>query len=643
MQPLRALLTLLLSLASCAGYGYLCLRLLGHRLRPDLLQLLCAIALGMGVVAYLVLAAGLLGGLHPGVLLVIGGAGWWPALSSLRQVRKLSRPAPGDAEPAGMERWATLLLAGYLGLLALLTLAAALGPLDGLDWDSLSYHLAAPKIYLHDGRISFIAYDSHTHFPFTMEMLYTLGLRFGGAPGAKLFHWAAGWLAALAVGTWTARQEIAGRNAPAWAGPLAAACFASMPIVLWEMGTAYVDLGTALFQFLALAVLVDAVRLREGRPEVAPEGAALAGVLSGFALGTKMTALLQFGLIGLALLWTVARAGTGERRPAFGAALRFGLLGLLVGSPWYVKSWLWTRNPVYPFFFSLFPHSYSWTRQAAEAYGAEQGSFGRGKGASEFLRVFWNLAVHGRAFYINFRSLTGDQIGSLGPVWAGMVPLVLWARGLGWKVWALLFYTLASLGIWFFLSQQSRYLIPLFAPLSAAAAATLAGLPTRTLRAAGGVFMGLAFFMSFGLHAPVGLSALALLSGQASEPDYLRATLPGLYEAAGFVNGLPENSRVALYQETRGFYFDRRYFWANPLQHNLIPYERLQTGDDLARELRRFGITHVLINYDFCRGVEGEKWYRLLADCIQRGRLVEVFRSERAEIGRRGVMVYALQ
>src|SRR5205823_3823427 len=82
----------------------------------------------------------------------------------------------------------------------------ALAPPADLDWDGLSYNLAAPKVYLRDHRIHFIAYDSHTNFPFTVEMLYTLGLAWGGAVAAKLFHWSMAWLTALAVGAWVQRH-----------------------------------------------------------------------------------------------------------------------------------------------------------------------------------------------------------------------------------------------------------------------------------------------------------------------------------------------------------------------------------------------------------------------------------------------------
>src|SRR5262249_59244762 len=96
--------------------------------------------------------------------------------------------------------WVALALVLFCVTLALLTLVPALAPPTDLDWDGLSYHLAAPKLYLRHERLDFIAYDSHTNFPFTVEMLYTLGLGWGDAGAAKLFHLAAGRLTALAAG-----------------------------------------------------------------------------------------------------------------------------------------------------------------------------------------------------------------------------------------------------------------------------------------------------------------------------------------------------------------------------------------------------------------------------------------------------------
>src|SRR5436305_85057 len=128
-------------------------------------------------------------------------------------------------------------------ILGAITLMGALAPPNGDDWDSLTYHLAAPKLYLAHHRIFFVPYDSHTDFPFTMEMLYTLGLAYGGAAGAKLFHWAAGWLTAIGIAAFSRRLFLAregGVVMPIWAPPLAAALFFSIPQVQWQATTAYV-------------------------------------------------------------------------------------------------------------------------------------------------------------------------------------------------------------------------------------------------------------------------------------------------------------------------------------------------------------------------------------------------------------------
>jgi hypothetical protein len=671
-----ALLKLALALAACAGYGAAWLRLLRFPLRRDPLQAIQAIALGMGTLAYLVLAVGLLGWLRAPVLALLVILGWL-LLAILGRGWTPQRPSTTHHSPLTTHHsLITPALWAVLGLIGVATLIFAVRPPDGLEWDSLSYHLAAPKIYLHDGKISHLVYDSHTNFPFTMQMLYTLGLAFGGAAEAKLFHWASGWLTALALAVWTPRLDS---RLPAWTGPAAAAAFVGMPIVLWEMGTAYVDLGTALFQLLALMAVLDGVRLGEaGQAPVDLRCAALAGVLSGFALGTKATALLQFGLLGLGLLWVGARCGKTAWKPALGAALLFGALGLLVGSPWYLKSWLWVHNPVHPFFYRLFPESFSWNDDLRRAYDAEQRRFGiwtllrlhdlpnvdreaesgvgpiadllRPGGVRQLTDVFrlpWDLGLHGRAFYLAPlpKQIVGDQLGSLGPLWVGLLPLALFSRRLGWKAWALVAYTGLSLLGWFLLSQQSRYLMPAFAPLAAVAALVTAGLRSRTLKLAAGVFGVGALAVSLVVFSQLVAWALPYATGREAVAQHLARDpdVGPVYLASEFVNTLPENARVATYEEPRGYYMDRHYFWANPGQHALIDYDRLQDGNALVRRLREFGITHVLINWAFSGGKQEAPYFRLLVQAIEQGRLREVFRTPRAEPWRRGVMVYELR
>ena len=191
-----ALLGFIVVLLAAAGCGMALLRALRAESDSPAEQFVMGAAVGLGLLAYAILAAGLLGYLRlPALLALVLIEGAVGAKSLIAWVRSVART--GGCRQR-LDPVATALLVYCLFITACM-LVGALAPPSGDDWDSLSYHLAAPKIYLAHGRIVFIPYDSHTDFPFTMEMLYTLGLSCGGAAGAKLFHWGAAWLTALGV------------------------------------------------------------------------------------------------------------------------------------------------------------------------------------------------------------------------------------------------------------------------------------------------------------------------------------------------------------------------------------------------------------------------------------------------------------
>jgi hypothetical protein len=319
---------------------------------------------------------------------------------------------------------------------------------------------------------------------------------------------------------------------------------------------------------------------------------------------------------------------------------------VLVACPWYVKNYLWTNNPVYPFFYSLFPDSVYWTREAEAAYQKEQAFFGLGKEPLALLMAPWNLAMKGWAFFTvltrhappgTLPYFDGLQRGGISAAFLALVPLALFTRRWDRRLTGLIGYALALLVPWFFLTQQSRYLLPVAASLAVVAAAVVANLEVDLTRWAAGIFVGVVLL----LHAAWGCDkvlarALPVVSGQVTQSDYLRRTFQA-YEASEFINQLPPGSKVAFFQETRGFYLDRDYLWANPLQNTLIPYRDLKNGVELARFMKeRLGVTHVLFNRVGAEGSKKDAWYRLLQDAIDREELILLHES-------RGVEVYAIR
>ncbi|MGC8834592.1 MAG: ArnT family glycosyltransferase, partial [Armatimonadota bacterium] len=529
--------------AACAGRVVVRRMFGSNALSPGERNLYGA-AVGLGILAYGVLAIGLLGLLKAWILSL-----WIAALAAvgfkehaplahdiLSSVASLKRLTKDD-------KWC-LTACLFLGLFMLL---GATAPPSGSDWDGLSYHLAAPKVYLQQGRIFFIPYDHHTNFPFTVEMLYTLGLALASPGAARVFHTVLGLLCALGIGLFWSR----------FVGPRFAALppliFLSTPLVSWSGTVAYNDLGMALYAFLAAFGV--AAWLDEGRRR----WPLLAGVCAGFALGTKMTAMVPTAILGA---WILALSGkpAGKRLKELAV---FILPAVLIGSPWYIKTWLWTGNPVYPFFYSVFG-GVNWDAEAARMYAQEQGSFGVERGLVSFLMLPYSLTFRPELF-----SKGVGVFGSPGPVYLSCIlPLLPLSRPVNRQIAALSWFSLVYVIVWFFLTQQSRYLLCITPMLSLLAAWTLTrGFFHRRTQAISIFAFALQILVLTLLLFSLIKPSLPAVFGAVSADRYLEQTLD-VYPAQRWINeNTPPSARILLFEETRGFYLDRPYMWANPGHH----------------------------------------------------------------------------
>jgi hypothetical protein len=580
MAALGALALVAVIIAAAFGAGACLLaRLPGWQSRWE--RFVYATALGLGILAYAVLGVGLVGWLRLPVVLTI--IGFMLACHIARPKAESGPEASADVQQPSPAIWAAALCLSAIALLALL---AALVPPGETDWDGLSYHLAVPKIYVRAGGIHYIGWMSHSNFPFTWEMLYTVGLMLHGAGLAKLMHWLAACLTA-AAGYFIARQ-MAGRRA----GLLAACCCACMPLAAWQATVAGNDLAASLYTVLSLGAFLH------WRRDGGTGWLLTCGALAGFAAGCKMTAVLVIAFLALA---TTVESSKGRRLTH---AAQFLALSLAIASPWYIKSAVWTGNPVYPFFYHLFGGKY-WSASAAAQYSQEQISFGMGRGPLAFLLLPWNLTMHGSRFS-NLPGLAFTIITqSLGPLLLAMVPLV-WLSRLKRDEKILLVYSAVALAAWFWMSQHIRYVLPIGAVLC-----VMAGIGAERAAQAGiGKVVGLAY-VSAGLWTAFGLGLGVIDSSSAAlglekESNYLARTLR-VYPMVEKVNSLPENAKVIMYGETRGFYFDRDYMWGNH-HHEMLRYDRMTHARELAQAYRDYRATHVLMTRSFLDAVrKGEQ------------------------------------
>ena len=113
----------------------------------------------------LVYAAGMLGALHPGALLLLALliAGGLIAICVLAGGARRAIAAAMRDNP---------LLSGALAAIALASLYLGLAPPTARD--ALVHHLALPRIFLEAGRVVDVPYALHAAYPQTVDMLYLL-------------------------------------------------------------------------------------------------------------------------------------------------------------------------------------------------------------------------------------------------------------------------------------------------------------------------------------------------------------------------------------------------------------------------------------------------------------------------------------
>lgn len=511
-------------------------------------------------------------------------------------------------------------------LLLFLRLPAGLAPSDSNDWDTLSHQLAMARIWLNSGGIEYIPFMPHSNVPGLVNILYIFGLWAGDQYAAKMLTVLFLGLGALTVaGIAGARY---GKMAAAWA---ALAVLAS-PVLLWEAGTGYVDIPHGLWA--ALAVLAFAWVYADDEQQSARPWLLLGGLFMGFALGSKYTALPIAIILLVCLFFLVLRRGL-LLKPALLAIT----LATLVALPWYVRNVVNTGNPFYPFLYSVFDGR-NWSDENAAAFRAEQSQFGIGvEPGGRVDPSALGGSITGLALQPDRQINRASPFGATGAVFL-LAPL-LWAfsgRARRFEL-VLLLVLLLSLVAWFFMTQQSRYLSGLIFVSSVLAG----GVMTLRYRALAIAAIALQVAWCFTLFAYFNRDELAaqisVSMGDMTREEYLSARFD-FWPGVQAINSLEEGAKVALYDEVRGFYLKRDYFWANPQHSTMIPYETLSGGEELVKHLRRLGVTHVYIHLspvvlgveranrlaaaftDTSAPIEGEERFRqLLIEAVRHGEL----------------------
>lgn len=351
-------------------------------------------------------------------------------------------------------------LSGLIVAQVLLSFIASLAPPTAKD--TLLYHFALPKAFVAQGSNAFIEGNIASYLPLGTEMHVVWARLLTIYHGADAISGAVVWLffplLLIAIYGWA--REISVSRIWALIATLIVAC---IPTAYHVASSGYIDLSLALYVTLA------AFALTRWWKEPSWSWAILIGIFLGAALSVKLTAL--FVIAAFALIVLLRARGAEEA----GKIVRLGFAALLlagvIASPWYIRTWVATGSPVFPFYMSIWPgKAEGWDVERSNLFQAMNSQYG-GADADKLNYI----TAPARVSLMAQPEQPSNYDGVLGVAFLIGLPLLiygLWKLDLGIEIKVMTGIAAVMYLFWLFSSEQLRYLLPIVPLLAIAIAAS---------------------------------------------------------------------------------------------------------------------------------------------------------------------------
>jgi hypothetical protein len=454
------------------------------------------------------------------------------------------------------------------------------------------HHLAIPKLWLAHGGFYEIPWANFSYFPMNIDLLYLIPLYFKNDIVPKFIHFAFGLGTGLLV-----YNYIKNRLSKNW-GLLGFLIFFTAPVIIRLSTTAYVDLGMT---FFTTASILAFVRWRDGTYKDT-KWLVLSAVCMGLAAGSKYNALIAWLFLNLMMVFYYSR-DTEKGLPALRYGLAFFAIALLVVSPWFIKNYIQTGNPIYPLFDQFFRADSGW---ASNIFHRREIVFGE-----SFLET---ILIPIRIFFQGKDGSAQFFDGALNPILIIMLPFAFLNRELNRdKMFFLLFSVFFFFAAYFLTVVRIRYILPVIPFLAILSVVGIknvvnwAGKKSGMIRHAGlfGIPAIVIILISFNFlyvkNYFNSIQPVKYILNQETRDEFLTRHV-GSYPAVKYINeNLLDDARIFLmFLGRRGYYLNRPYYHEQSFGMNVISNMVKASGDrqDFQAYLRSLDCTHILMRTD---------------------------------------------
>ncbi|MFH1541152.1 MAG: hypothetical protein ABID79_04800 [Elusimicrobiota bacterium] len=531
-------------------------------------EIVFSVALGLGVMAYLIFFLGVIGLLYSSIIYFI------VVIFSIFGVVGLKKNPPKiDFQSEKLS--ALDIFAIFVLIIAILiNLSGALSP--EIFYDSLVYHLGVPNFYKIHHKIVNMPFVFLSNLPAVASMLFTTGLFIKDEIIAKLINYGSGIFTCLVI------LSISIRYFNLKTGIWASLIFYTITHVMigsWSCGS------EALLAFFGLLSLYGIINFSDEKKI----WLILSAIFAGIAMGVKYTGLFVAGGVAAAYIFSYFPS----LRKTIKNIIVWGFISFAVVSPWLVKNHIYKKNPVYPYMSGLFPKDSTSDYEKLKGFIVEARQFGTFS-LSDWVKHPWNITM---GKIPNSEHFT--------PLFLMLLPLMFF---LGRPPGILKYFIVYFLVVWLTWSISStmiRFMMPAYTAAGLIIAYYLTGNFYKSLKKF--LMLIILFICTMNVYWASWIYYIQggwqVVVGKQSKKDFLSTTHSsypyGYYAAMEFINkNLPKNAKVLFIGEGRSFYIDRVPVVSSA--HDLTPIVEFakssNSADELYLKIKQEGITHIFFN-----------------------------------------------
>lgn len=483
----------------------------------------------------------------------------------------------------------------------LLAFISALAPTLGKD--AMVYRLAVPKAWLAAGGMVDVSTNIFSHLSFGAEMNGVWAMLLANFINPEIAEAAFGLVAfaslpLLLLAVYGIAREWGLFSD--WA-LLAVLLVAAIPTIYQVAASGYVDHTLAWYVTLAIYA---AGKWWQSQSR---SSAIILALSLGAAFAVKLIALFAFIPLFIIILFKV-RALQNEGATTGNTVLMKGLTILtaagVLASPWYIRVWLKTGSPMFPFYAHLWKGSApGWDAERSALSGLVMRNYGgANKGIFDYLLTPLHLSLQAQP------EIPAYFDGVLGISLLLSLPLLVWG------LWRMAIRSEVKIGVsmagcwylcWLFTSQQLRFLLPVLPALALAIVFVIAQIDSSR-KGKNNIFKAVVFAS--------GLPGLLVILAWFLAVNPVRAALGGeprdayleqrldYYSYYETINrDLPKEARIWLINMRNDTVHLERQYLADYVFEDYTLTKFVQDSSSLSElrgKIKQLGITHILIRTD---------------------------------------------